>query len=204
MTSGGSRVALYARVSTSDGSQDTGVQLHRLRAWAVENGHVDAMEYVDEASGASDRRPAWKRLEADWRQHRVKVVVVVDLDRGFRSMVHFSTTLEEWKRRRIRFVNLNFPIDTDTPEGELIVYLMAAVAQFERAITGRRVKAGMDEAKRRGARIGRPRRRLGLFRAQAAVRECKSIPAAARFLEVSESTLRRRLSKGSRRRRDAH
>ena len=118
-------------------------------------------------------------------------------------MRHFSTTLEEWKRRRIRFVNLNFPIDTETPEGELIVYLMAAVAQFERAITGRRVKAGMEEAERRGARIGRPKKRLGLLRAQTAVRECKSIPAAARFLEVSESTLRRRLSKGSRRRRDA-
>jgi len=200
MMSDGSRVALYARVSTSDGSQDTGVQLHRLRAWALENGHGDAMEYVDEASGASDRRPAWKRLEADWRQHRVKVVVVVDLDRGFRSMVHFSRTLEEWKRRRIRFVNLNFPLDTETPEGEFMAYLMVGVAQFERRSTGRRVKAGMEEAERRGARIGRPPRRLGLFRAQAAVRECKSIPAAARYLGVSESTLRRRLSKGSGRR----
>ena len=197
MTSGGSRVALYARVSTSDGSQDTGVQLDRLRAWALEKDHGDAMEYVDEASGASDRRPDWKRLEADWRQGRVKVVVVVDLDRAFRSLEHFHRTLQEWKRRRIRFVNLNFPVDTDTPEGELIVYFMAAVAQFYRRITGRQVKAGMDRAERRGARIGRPRRRLSRFRAQAAVRECRSIPAAARFLGVSESTLRRRLSKGS-------
>ena len=196
MTSGGSRVALYARVSTSDGSQDTGVQLHRLQTWAIENGHGDAMEYVDEASGASDRRPAWKRLEADWRQHRVKVVVVVDLDRGFRSMVHFSRTLQEWKRRRIRFVNLNFPLDTDTPEGEMMAYFMVGVAQFERAITSRRVKAGMKEAERRGAHIGRPKRRLSRFRAQTAVRACRSIPAAARFLGVSESTLRRRLSKG--------
>ena len=196
MTSDGSRVALYARVSTSDGSQDTGVQLHRLRAWAVANGHDDALEYVDEASGASDRRPAWKRLELDWRQHRVKVVVVVDLDRAFRSMPHMLKTLEEWKRWRVRFINLNVPIDTETIEGEFLVYLLGAVAQFERRTTGRRVKAGMDEAERRGARIGRPPRRLGLFRAQAAVRECRSIPAAARFLGVSESTLRRRLSKG--------
>ena len=197
MTSGPSRVALYARVSTSDGSQDTGVQLDRLRAWALASGHGAAAEYVDEASGASDRRPDWKRLEADWRQHRVKVVVVVDLDRAFRSLEHFHRTLQEWKRRRIRFVNLNFPVDTDTPEGELIVYFMAAVAQFYRRITGRQVKAGMERAERRGARIGRPPRRLGLFRAQMAVRECKSIPAAARHLGVSPSTLRRRLSKGS-------
>jgi len=197
MTSDGSRVALYARVSTSDGSQDTGVQLHRLRAWALENGHVDAAEYVDEASGASDRRPAWKRLEADWRQHRVKVVVVVDLDRAFRSMVHMLNALEEWKRWRVRFINLNYPIDTETIEGELLLYLMGAVAQYERRIGGRRVKAGMEAAARRGERIGRPPRRLGLFRAQAAVRECRSIPAAARYLGVSESTLRRRLSKGS-------
>ena len=197
MTSERSRVALYARVSTSDGSQDTGVQLDRLRAWALEKGHGDAGEYVDEASAASDRRPAWKRLEGDWRQGRVRVVVVVDLDRAFRSMVHFSRTFEEWKRLGIRFVNLNFPIDTETIEGELIVYLMAAVAQFYRRVTGRQVKAGMERAERRGARIGRPPRRLSLFRAQAAVRECRSIPAAARFLDVSESTLRRRLSKGS-------
>ena len=197
MTSERSRVALYARVSTSDGSQDTGVQLDRLRGWALEKGHGDAGEYVDEASAASDRRPAWKRLEGDWRQGRVRVVVVVDLDRAFRSMVHFSRTFEEWKRLRIRFVNLNFPIDTETIEGELIVYLMAAVAQFYRRVTGRQVKAGMERAERRGARIGRPPRRLGLFRAQTAVRECKSIPAAARHLGVSPSTLRRRLSKGS-------
>ena len=196
MTSERSRVALYARVSTSDGSQNPEVQLDRLRAWALEHGHDDAEEYVDEASGASDQRPAWKRLEADWRRRRVRMVVVVDLDRAFRSMRHMHNTLAEWKQRSVRFVNLNYPIDTETPEGEFLVSIMGAFAQFERRIISRRVRAGMESAARRGAAIGRPRRRFTKIQAEAAVREHGGVRAAARALGIPLSTFTRRLAEG--------
>ena len=190
------RVALYARVSTSDGSQNPEVQLDRLRAWALEQGHDEAEEYVDEASGASGDRPEWKRLEADWRQRRVRMVVVVDLDRAFRSMRHMHNTLEEWKQRRVRFVNLNYPIDTETPEGEFLVSIMGAFAQWERQLTSRRVRAGMERAARRGAKIGRPRRRLSKGEAEAAVREHGGVRAAARALGIPLGTLAGRLYEG--------
>jgi len=195
MTSGRPRAALYARVSTRDKNQAPETQLQPLRDWAARL-EYDDREYVDHASGRDLNRPVWKRLEADWRRGQVKVVAVVCLDRAFHSIMDMYQTFAEWEGRGIRFVALTQPVDTGTPVGKLLTTVLGAVAEFESDLTRERVREGLARIRRDGKHVGRPRRRLGRLRAQMAVRECGSIRAAARFLGVSESTLRRRLSKG--------
>jgi len=189
------RAALYARVSTRDKHQDPQTQLQPLREWGARLNH-DVREYVDHASGRDLNRPAWKRLEADWRRGEVRIVAVVRLDRAFRSIVDMYQTFAEWEGRGIRFVALTQPVDTGTPAGKLLTTVLGAVAEFEGDLIRERVREGMARARRDGKHLGRPRRRLGALRASKAVQAYGSARAAARALGVSESTLRRRLSKG--------
>ena len=82
--------------------------------------------------------------------------VVVDLDRAFRSAIDAIMTAEWLRKRGIRFQVLSFPIDTASEEGELFYTIIAGFAQFERRIISRRTKEGLEAARRRGVRLGRP------------------------------------------------
>jgi DNA invertase Pin-like site-specific DNA recombinase len=150
------RVALYARVSTRDKDQDPEVQLAPMREYAAVRGWI-ASSYVDTASAADmSGRSAWARLMADARLRRVDLVLVWKLDRAFRSTLHCLRTLEDWQRKGVGFACLTQDVDTTSPEGQLLLTILAAVAEFERSLIAERVKEGMTNARRRGARIGRP------------------------------------------------
>jgi DNA invertase Pin-like site-specific DNA recombinase len=150
------RVALYARVSTRDKDQDPEVQLAPMREYVAARG-CDASEYVDVASAADMAgRLAWGRLVDDARQRHVDLVLVWKLDRAFRSTLHCLRTLETWQRHGVGFACLTQNVDTTSPEGQLLLTILAAVAEFERSLIAERVKEGMSNARRRGVRIGRP------------------------------------------------
>jgi putative DNA-invertase from lambdoid prophage Rac len=151
------RVALYGRVSTRDKAQDPELQLVPLREYAVARGWQIA-EYVDHAAaGDLAGRTAWARLLEDARRRRVDHVLVWKLDRAFRSTLHCLSTLQELEHRGVGFACLTQPdVDTTSPTGRLLLTLLAAVAEFERGLIRERVKEGMANARRKGARIGRP------------------------------------------------
>jgi len=93
------RVALYARVSTSDRDQDPDTQLYRLRDYvAARDSWVIAGQYVDRAS-ASDlgHRTEWRRLLDGAARRRFDAVLVFKLDRAFRSVKHMHDTLSAWE-----------------------------------------------------------------------------------------------------------
>jgi DNA invertase Pin-like site-specific DNA recombinase len=152
------RVALYARVSTRDKDQDPELQLHPLREYAAARGWLPA-EYVDRAAaGDLAGRRAWTRLLAAARRRRLDHVLVWKLDRAFRSTLHCLSTLQEFEHRGVGFACLTQPeVDTTSPTGRLLLTLLAAVAEFERGLLRERVKEGMANARRKGAKIGRPR-----------------------------------------------
>lgn len=83
-------------------------------------------------------------------------LIVLDLDRAFRSSIDAMLTADKLRARGVRFRILRLQIDTATAEGELFYTILAAFAQFERRIISRRTKEGMDAARRRGSAIGRP------------------------------------------------
>jgi DNA invertase Pin-like site-specific DNA recombinase len=66
------------------------------------------------------------------------------------------SALELFRKFGIDFVSATEAIDTSLPSGELVFQIFGAIAQFERALIGERVRAGIGEARRNGKRIGRP------------------------------------------------
>lgn len=150
------RVALYARVSTRDGAQDPELQLEPMRAYAVAR-EWTATEYVDRASAADlAGRRAWARLREDARRRRLDHVMAWKLDRAFRSTRECLNTLQELEHQGVGFSCLTQEIDTTSPTGQLLLTVLAAVAEFERQLIRERVREGMARAHRQGKRIGRP------------------------------------------------
>lgn len=188
------RVALYARVSTRDHGQDPETQLQPLRAWAEREGHA-AIAYTDSASAADLRnRTEWARLLTDCQAGRIKAVVVLRLDRAFRSSAQLYLTLQEWKTLGVAFVSLRESFDTTTPVGRLMLGLIGSIAEFERELITERVRDGMARARNEGKHVGRPRIKLSADRAGKILeKHGGDVEAAAAELEVSESTLRRRV-----------
>src|SRR5262245_49245534 len=112
------RVAVYARVSTSDQTCEN--QLLELRRYVEARGW-SAMEYVDHGvSGSKDRRPALDQLTTAVRRHQVDAVVCWRLDRLGRNLRHLVLLLDEWQSRGIAFVTLSEGIDTSTAAGRLV------------------------------------------------------------------------------------
>jgi len=150
------RVALYARVSTTEQSTDS--QLLDLRRYVRERGWDIFKEYVDEGiSGTKDSRPALNELMNDAKKRRFDVVLVWRFDRFARSTKHLILALEEFKNLGIDFVSYQENIDTSSPLGSAIFTIISAVAQLERDIIAERVKAGLRRARENGKVIGRPK-----------------------------------------------
>jgi DNA invertase Pin-like site-specific DNA recombinase len=154
----GSRVAIYARVSTANNGQDPALQTRELYEYAEHRGWQIVREYVDRGvSGSKDSRPALNELLADVHQRKCDIVLVWKLDRLGRSLRHLVNTLAELEARGVAFVSLRDNLDLSTPSGRLMFNVIGAMAEFERALIQERVKAGMRNARAKGKRIGRPR-----------------------------------------------
>jgi len=152
------RVGVYARVSTTDKGQDTELQLKDLRAFAHARGWQIHEEYVDEGiSGILPKRPALDRLLKACRHRQVDVVLVWRLDRLGRSLKHLIMMLDELQSLGVAFVALHEQIDCTTATGQLMLHLLGAFAEFERALIRERVKAGLAHARTKGQQLGRPR-----------------------------------------------
>jgi DNA invertase Pin-like site-specific DNA recombinase len=154
----GSRVAIYARVSTANNGQDPALQTHELREYAERRGWKIVREYVDRGfSGSKDWRPALNELLADVHQRKCDVVLVWKLDRLGRSLRHLVNTLAELEARGVAFVSFSDNLDLSTPSGRLMFNVIGAMAEFERALIQERVKAGLRNARAKGKRLGRPK-----------------------------------------------
>lgn len=187
------KVALYARVSTGD--QDPEVQLLPLRAHAAQRGWEVVEEFVDRGfSGAKERRPALERLmKAAWAGH-LQVVLVWRFDRFARSVKHLVGALETFRSLNVGFVSIQEQLDTATPIGQAMFTIVGAMAQLERDIIRERVKAGLERARARGVRLGRPRVSVAAHELEALRAQGLSLWEMARRLRCSRSTVRRYLS----------
>jgi DNA invertase Pin-like site-specific DNA recombinase len=150
------RVGLYARVSTLQ-AQDPEMQLSELREYAARRGWEVAGEYVDRKSGALEARPALNRLMIDARRRKFDVIAVWKIDRFGRSLRHLVNALAEFEAIGVAFVSLRDHLDLGTPAGRLMFQIIAAMAEFERALIQERVRAGLRNAQKKGKKLGRPR-----------------------------------------------
>jgi putative DNA-invertase from lambdoid prophage Rac len=153
------KVAIYARVSTSDKEQNPDTQLLPLREFVKNQGWDIFLEYVDQAP-ATDllHRTAWRKLLDDASKRKFDLLLVWRMDRAFRSVLDAATTLERLRGWKVGLRSYTEPwLDTTSPFGEALYYITVAYAQLERGILRERVKAGMERARKQGHRIGRPR-----------------------------------------------
>lgn len=150
------KVGIYARVSTADKGQDPELQLKDLRQYANARGWKVFGEYVDIGeSGSKDKRPQLDRLMEDARKRRIDGILVWKLDRFGRSLKSLVNTLEEFRSLGIQFVSYTENLDFSTPAGRAMANLIGVFAEFERDLIRERVKAGIQNAKSKGIRVGR-------------------------------------------------
>src|ERR1700693_1392830 len=149
------RVALYARVSTTNG-QSPEMQLGELREYAARRGWKIFGEYIDWGiSGAQQSRPELNRLMTDAHQRNIDAVLVWKIDRFGRSLKHLVNSLADLSAYGVAFISLRDNLDLSTPSGRLMFQIIGAMAEFERSLIQERVRAGMHAARKRGSRIGR-------------------------------------------------
>jgi DNA invertase Pin-like site-specific DNA recombinase len=190
------KVGLYARVSTLDKGQDTEVQLTDLRSYA--QGWTVVGEYVDKGqSGAKDRRPELDRLMRDARKRKIDLILCWRLDRLGRSLKHLILTLDELQGLGVGFVSYNENLDLTSSTGRLMFQLLGAFAEFERNMIRERVIAGLNHAKAKGKRLGRPGVDLDLMKLNEMRGQGLTMRAMADKLGVSLGLVHKTLSKCS-------
>src|SRR5437016_5317886 len=141
----GARIG-YARVSTNGQLLDR--QLHALN----ETGCIKV--FADKQSGRDADRPDLIACLAYLRAG--DTLVVPSLDRLARSLQDLVTLVSDLRRRGIGFRSLHEAIDTTTPGGRLVFHIFAALAEFIRELIVEGTREGLDAARTRGARLGRP------------------------------------------------
>lgn len=183
------KVALYARVSKADESQDPENQLMRLIAYANERDWMVIGQYVDTASGADDNRPQLDRMMADARARRFGLILCVKVDRLARSVSSLYRILSELDARGVRFECTDQAISTNSPTGKLLLSILAGVAEFERELIRDRTRAGLARARAQGKKLGRPKKAVNMARARELKAQGLGYRKIAKQLGVSHQTL---------------
>lgn len=191
------RVAAYARVSTMNG-QHPEMQLAELREYAARRGWTITEEYVDEGvSGSKESRPALNRLTADAHRRKFDAILVWKIDRYGRSLKHLVNALSDLDAYGVAFISIRDNLDLSTPSGRLMFQVIAAMAEFELALTRERVVSGLAHARAQGKQLGRPRRVVDRDRVVRMKAEGMSLRDIADKLGVGYGTIRTRLAQVS-------
>jgi len=157
------RCAIYTRKSTDEGldqdynsleaQRDAGlafVSSQRHEGWtAVQDGYDDGG-----FSGGNLDRPALKRLMADIEDGRVDIVVVYKIDRLTRSLPDFAKLVDVFDRNGVSFVSVTQQFNTTTSMGRLTLNILLSFAQFEREVTGERIRDKIAASKAKGMWMG--------------------------------------------------
>jgi DNA invertase Pin-like site-specific DNA recombinase len=149
------RAAIYTRVSTAD--QHPEMQEEELVRYVTGRNWALHKKYSDKGvSGAREKRPGLDALLDDCRRRKVDVVVVWKFDRFARSLKQLVNALDLFRQLNIGFVSCTEAIDTSLPHGEMLFQIIGAIAQWERSLIAERVRAGLQHARTKGQRLGRP------------------------------------------------
>ena len=157
------RCAIYTRKSSEEGLEQSfnslDAQREACEAYIVSQRHegwqLVPSQYDDGGfSGGNMERPALKRLLADIAAKRVDTVVVYKVDRLTRSLADFAKIVEQFDKQGISFVSVTQQFNTTTSMGRLTLNVLLSFAQFEREVTGERIRDKIAASKRKGMWMG--------------------------------------------------
>ena len=157
------RCAVYTRKSTEDGLEQAfnslDAQYEACAAYAVSQRHegwtLVAERYDDGGfSGGTMQRPGLKRLLADVAAGRVDIILVYKIDRLTRSLADFAKIVEVLDAAKASFVSITQSFNTTTSMGRLTLNMLLSFAQFEREVTGERIRDKIAASKRKGLWMG--------------------------------------------------
>jgi DNA invertase Pin-like site-specific DNA recombinase len=157
------RCAVYTRKSTEDGLEQEfnslDAQYEACAAYALSQRHegwVLVAERYDDGgfSGGTMQRPAMQRLMADVAAGRIDVILVYKIDRLTRSLSDFARIVEVLDRASASFVSITQAFNTTTSMGRLSLNMLLSFAQFEREVTGERIRDKIAASKRKGLWMG--------------------------------------------------
>ena len=159
------RCAIYTRKSTEEGLEQEfnslDAQSEACAAYILSQRHegwVQNPERYDDGgySGGSMERPAVKRLMADITGDKVDVIVVYKVDRLTRSLADFARIVEVLDARGASFVSVTQALNSTTSMGRLTLNVLLSFAQFEREVTGERIRDKIAASKKKGMFMGGP------------------------------------------------
>jgi site-specific DNA recombinase len=157
------RCAIYTRVSTEYGLEQEFNSLDNqreaaeayIKSQAHEGWRALPTRYDDGGfSGGSMDRPALQSLLADIRAHLIDVVVVYKVDRLTRSLTDFAKLVELFDEHAVSFVSVTQAFNTTTSMGRLTLNVLLSFAQFEREVTGERIRDKVAASKKKGMWMG--------------------------------------------------
>ena len=157
------RCAIYTRKSSEEGLEQSFNSLdaqyeacgayiasQRHEGWRLQPARYDDGGY----SGGHLERPGLQQLLADIKAGKVDLVVVYKIDRLTRSLTDFSRMVEVFDQHKVSFVSVTQSFNTTTSMGRLTLNVLLSFAQFEREVTGERIRDKIAASKRKGMWMG--------------------------------------------------
>jgi len=185
------RCAIYLRHSTDKSKTEN--QRPEVEQIARARGYEVVATFEEQAS-AVKKRPEYERMMKAARRGAFDVLIVWAIDRFGRSMVGNLTDVLELDRLGVQVVSVRESwLDTGSPVRNLLIAIFSWVAEQERTRLIERTKAGLINARRRGARLGRPPARLDRDQLLDLREQGWSVRKIAKSLGVGPSTVQRRL-----------
>ena len=157
------RCAIYTRKSSEEGLEQNFNSLHAqrdacesfIKSQTGEGWRLVKTAYDDGGiSGGTMERPGLQRLLADIREKLIDVVVVYKVDRLTRSLADFAKMVEVFDSHGVSFVAVTQQFNTTTSMGRLTLNVLLSFAQFEREVTGERIRDKIAASKKKGFWMG--------------------------------------------------
>ncbi len=162
-TKGKVRCAIYTRKSSEEGLEqdfnsldaqreagEAYIKSQKHEGWVV----IETLYDDGGVSGATLERPALRRLLTDIAAKKVDTVVTYKVDRLTRSLADFAKIIEVFDTYRVSFVSVTQQFNTTTSMGRLTLNVLLSFAQFEREVTGERIRDKIAASKKKGLWMG--------------------------------------------------
>lgn len=163
MTNRAIRCAIYTRKSTEEGLEqdfnslqaqreacEAYIKSQKHEGWQLVKTHYDDGGF----SGGNMERPALRQLMRDIESGIIDIIVVYKVDRLSRSLHDFAKMVEVFDRHKVSFVSVTQQFNTTTSMGRLTLNVLLSFAQFEREVTGERIRDKIAASKKKGMWMG--------------------------------------------------